>query len=284
MKVLVTGATGQLGHDVAAQFAASGHEVIAARRREVDISRRDQVLGAVGSVRPDVLVNCAAYTAVDACETDADRAYEVNAWAVRHLAEAAHRFDAHLCHVSTDYVFSGDKAEPYHEWDQPDPWSVYGASKLAGEKEAGSAATVVRTSWLCGRHGSNVVATVLRLAAEGGPLRFVSDQRGSPSFALDVAAVIERLCTDRWPGLYHVTNQGEASWYEFAQEIMAAAGHDPDRVEPITTAELDPPRLAPRPANSVLENRALVLAGLELLPDFRAPLKSLVAKLLSKSG
>lgn len=281
MKVLVTGAAGQLGQEVAARFSASGHEVVAVGRRDLDISRRDQVLGAVGSVRPDVLVNCAAYTAVDACESEAERAYEVNAWAVRHLAEATHRFDVHLCHVSTDYVFSGDKGEPYHEWDRPDPRSVYGASKLAGEQEVGAAATLVRTSWLCGRGGSNVVGTVLRLAAEGGPLRFVDDQRGSPSFAPDVAAVIERLCADRRPGLYHVTNQVDVSWYEFAREIMVAAGHDPDRVVPIKTAELDPPRAAPRPANSVLENRALALAGLDLSADFREPLRRLVGELAS---
>ena len=279
MRVLVTGAAGQLGHDVVAQFAASGHEVVATSRRNLDISQRDQVFDVVSSVQPDVLVNCAAYTAVDSCETDANRAYEANAWAVSHLAEAARRSGVHLCHISTDYVFSGDKGEPYHEWDRPDPRSVYGASKLAGEQEAGETATVVRTSWLCGRHGANVVATVLRLAAEGGPLRFVSDQRGSPSFAPDVAAVIERLCVDRSPGLYHVTNQGEVSWYEFAQEVMAAAGHEPDRVEPIRTVELDPPRAAPRPANSVLENRALGLAGLALPADFREPLNRLVAEL-----
>ena len=280
MRVLIAGASGQLGRDVAARFAAAGHDVIAAGRGELDICRRDQVLGAVGAVQPDVLVNCAAFTAVDACESDAGRAYGVNALGVRHLAEAARRFDVHLCHVSTDYVFSGDKPEPYHEWDRPDPRSVYGASKLAGEQEAGAAATVVRTSWLCGRHGSNIVGTVLRLAAEGGPLRFVADQRGSPSFAPDVAAVIEKLCADRRLGLYHVTNQGEASWYGFAREIMVAAGHDPDRVEPITTAELDPPRPAPRPANSVLENRALSLAGLEVPADFRTPLARLVSELL----
>ncbi len=279
MRALVTGAAGQLGQDVAARFAAAGHEVIAASRTELDISRRGQVLGAVGSVRPDVLVNCAAFAAVDACESDAEQAYGVNAWAVRHLAEATGRFDVHLCHVSTDYVFSGDKPEPYHEWDRPDPQSVYGASKLAGEQEAGAAATVVRTSWLCGRRGSNIVGTVLRLAAEGGALRFVNDQRGSPSFAPDVAAVIERLCADRRPGLYHVTNQGDVSWYGFAREIMVAAGHDPDRVEPITTAELDPPRPAPRPANSVLENRALGLAGLALPAEYREPLRRLVADL-----
>lgn len=280
MRVLIAGAGGQLGRDAAERFTASGHEVVAAGRRELDIARRDQVLGAIGSIRPDVVVNCAAFTAVDACETEVAQAYRVNALAVRHLAEAARRFGAHLCHVSTDYVFSGDKAEPYHEWDRPDPRSVYGASKLAGEQEAGEAATVVRTSWLCGRHGSNMVATVLRMASEGGPMRFVDDQRGSPSFTPDVAAVIERLCADRRSGLYHVTNQGEASWYEFAREIMAAAGHDPERVAPIATADLRPPRPAARPANSVLENRALALAGLDFPPEFRASLKRLVTVLL----
>ena len=280
MKVLVAGAAGQLGKDVVARFAASGHDVVAAVRSDLDVSLREQVLGAVGAVGPDVLVNCAAYTAVDDCETDPYRAYEVNAWAVRHLAEAARRFDVHLCHISTDYVFSGDKGEPYHEWDRPDARSVYGASKLAGEQEAGEGATLVRTSWLCGPSGTNVVGTVLRLAAEETPLRFVTDQRGSPSFTSDVAVVIERLCSERRPGLYHVTNQGEASWYEFAREIMVAAGYDPDRVVPITTAELDPPRAAPRPANSVLENRALSSSGLELPPDFRLPLKRLVAELV----
>ena len=190
MKALVTGAAGQLGADVADRLAASGHEVVAASRRDLDITRRDQVLGAVGAVRPDAVVNCAAYTAVDSCETDADRAFAVNALAVRHLAEAARRFDAHLCHLSTDYVFSGDKPEPYHEWDRPDPRSVYGASKLAGEQEAGEAATVVRTSWLCGRHGANMVGTVLRLAAEDAPMRFVTDQRGSPSFTPDALPAV----------------------------------------------------------------------------------------------
>ena len=280
MRVLVTGAGGQLGHDVAARFASSGHEVIAARRPRLDIARRDEVLGVVGAVRPEVVVNCAAYTAVDACESDPEGAYGVNALAVRHLAEAVRRFDAHLCHISTDYVFSGDKPEPYHEWDRPDPRSVYGASKLAGEHEAGPASTIVRTSWLCGGHGSNMVGTVLRLASDGGPMRFVDDQRGSPSFTPDVATVVEQLCADRRPGLFHVTNQGALSRYEFAREILAAAGHDPDRVAPVATADLHPPRPAVRPANSVLENRALALADLGRPGDYRAPLRRLVSELL----
>ncbi|WP_420638542.1 dTDP-4-dehydrorhamnose reductase [Candidatus Poriferisocius sp.] len=277
MRVLVTGAAGQLGREVVDRLTALGHEVTAAPRDTLDVGRRDHVLGAVGAIRPDVVVNGAAFTDVDGCESDADGAYRTNALAVRHLAEASRRFDAHLCHVSTDYVFSGDQAEPYHEWDRPDPRSVYGASKLAGEQEAGEAATVVRTSWLCGRHGPNMVRTVLRLAGEAGPLRFVDDQRGSPSFAADVAVVIEKLCADRRPGLYHVTNQGAATRNEFAREILRAAGGDPDRVQPITTADLDPPRPAVRPFNSVLENRALALAGLEQPGDYREALRRLVA-------
>ena len=280
MKVLVVGAGGQLGREVVARFAASGHEVIAVSRQECDISRREEVFSAIGGVRPDAVVNCAAYTAVDACEADAERAYAVNAQAVRHLAEAASRLGAHLCHISTDYVFSGDKGAPYHEWDRPDPRSVYGASKLAGEHEAGPISTVVRTSWLCSRHGSNMVSTVLRLASGGGPMRFVDDQRGSPSFAPDVAAVVEQLCADRRSGLYHVTNDGGVSRYEFAREIMTAAGHDPDRVAPIATADLHPPRPAVRPVNSVLENRALALAGLDSPGDYRASLRRLVSELL----
>ena len=279
MRVLVTGAAGQLGRDVAERFAASGHEVTAVGRVELDVTRRDQVLGAVGSVRPDVVVNCAAMTAVDGCETDAERAFRINAMAVRYLFEAASRFAAHLCHVSTDYVFSGDKPEPYHEWDPTGPLSVYGASKLAGEGEAGEGATIVRTSWLCGRHGSNTVSTVLRLAAEGRPMRFVDDHRGSPSFTPDVAAVIERLCVDRRPGLFHVANQGGVSRYEFVREILLAAGQDPGLVTPIATAELDLPRPAVRPANSELENRALGMAGLDCPPPFQGSLRRLVADL-----
>ena len=280
VRVLITGAAGQLGRDVASRFATSGHDVVAASRQDLDICRRDQVLGVVGAVEPDTVVNCAAFTEVDACEADAAGAYAVNAFAVRHLAEAVRRFDAHLCHISTDYVFSGDKADPYHEWDRPNPRSVYGASKLAGEQEAGESATVVRTSWLSGRHGSNMVGTVLRLAAEGRSMRFVNDQRGSPSFTPDVAAVVEKLCTDRRPGLYHVTNQGEATWYEFAREVMVAAGRDPDQVEPVATRDLKPPRPAFRPANSVLENRALALAGIDQPADYREPLSRLVNELM----
>jgi dTDP-4-dehydrorhamnose reductase len=157
---------------------------------------------------------------------------------------------------------------------------VYGRSKLAGEREVGADATVVRTSWVCGLHGNNMVKTILRIAAQNDRLRFVDDQRGHPSFTEDIADGLYRLVVDRRPGLHHVTNQGAVSWYEFAREVLRAAGHDPGRVDPITTAELDPPRPAPRPANSVLDNAALRLAGLPLLADFREPLDRLVRQLV----
>ena len=275
MRVLVTGAGGQVGSELVQAFA--DHDVVGADRATLDVTSRDDVLGVVTSWRPDAIVNAAAWTAVDACESDPDRAFRDNALAVRHLAEAARRVDAHLCQISTDYVFDGSLDRPYTEWDRPDPQSVYGRSKLAGEQEAGADALVVRTAWVCGRVGPNMVKTILRLAAEHDTLRFVDDQRGHPTFADDLARTIRRLVVDRRRGVVHVTNQGAVSWFEFAREVMLAAGHDPDRVQPITTAEM--PRPAPRPANSVLDNAVLRLSGLDLLDDFRVPLSRLVGQL-----
>jgi dTDP-4-dehydrorhamnose reductase len=279
VQLLVTGAGGQLGHDVVAAF--SGHDVVGLTHAHLDVTDRDAVLQAITTFRPHAVVHCAAWTAVDACEADPDRAYAANALAVRHVAEGARRVGAHVCHISTDYVFDGTKPAPYHEWDTPAPRSVYGASKLAGERELDADATIVRTSWVCGEHGANMVKTILRLAAERDQLSFVDDQRGHPTFTEDLATAVRRLVVDRRPGMYHVTNQGAVSWFEFAQAVLAAAGLDPARVRPIATAELDPPRPAPRPANSVLDNAALRLSGLALLPDFHEPLVRLVKTLTS---
>jgi dTDP-4-dehydrorhamnose reductase len=280
VRVFVTGAGGQIGYEVAARFGSQPqHDVIAADHAALDVGDRDAVMQAITSAAPDAVVHCAAWTAVDACESDSDRAYRVNALGTRYVADAARRVGAHLVALSTDYVFDGSKSEPYVEWDAPNPQSVYGRSKLAAEIEAGPEATVVRTSWVCGEHGSNMVKTILRLAGEHDTLAFVDDQRAHPSFADDLALTISRLVLDRTPGLFHVTNQGAVSWYEFAVAVLASAGHDPARVRPITTAELTPPRPAPRPANSVLDNAALRLGGIPLLPDFREPLARLVARL-----
>jgi dTDP-4-dehydrorhamnose reductase len=281
VKVLITGGGGQLGRDLQIHCEAQGDEVVAATRDALDVSDRDAVYQAITGVRPDVVVHAGAYTAVDACEGDPDTAFRVNALGTRWVADAGRRAGAHVCYLSTDYVFDGTKDGPYVEWDRPDPQSVYGASKLGGEHEVAAhapGASVVRTSWVCGEHGGNMVKTVLRLA-DRPELAFVDDQRGHPSFTADLAVGIRRLVAARVPGLFHLTNQGEASWYEFVQAILASAGHDPAKVRPIKTADLDPPRPAPRPANSVLDNAALRLAGFPLLPHYRESLDRLVATL-----
>jgi dTDP-4-dehydrorhamnose reductase len=286
MRLFVTGSGGQLGHDLALYATARGDDVVAADRALVDVTDRDAVLGAITSFRPDAVVNCAAWTAVDACESDSERAFVNNGLAVRWIAEACDRVGAHLVHMSTDYVFDGTLDRPYHEWDVTDPQSVYGTSKLAGEHEAlalGASAAVVRTSWVCGEHGANMVKTIMRLASDSddtpGRLAFVDDQRGHPTFTADLAPVLRRLAVDRRSGVHHITNQGAVSWFQFAQAVVSVMGRNPDLVRPIATAELDPPRPAPRPANSVLDNAVLRSAGIALLRDFREPLAELVAAL-----
>lgn len=284
MRVLVTGAGGQLGLDLGRVCGEAGDEVHALDHRALDICSRSDVLGAVTALRPDVVVNCAAWTAVDACEGDPDRALAANTTAVRWLAEACHRAGSHLVQISTDYVFDGTLDRPYHEWDAPDPRSVYGLTKLLGEREAlvlGPSATVVRTSWVCGAHGSNMVKTIVRLAGERPELAFVDDQRGHPTFTHDLAVVLRRLALDRLSGVVHATNQTACSWYQFARLVVEAMGKDPAMVRPIGTAELQPPRPAPRPANSVLDNAVLRAAGYPAMRDFREPLAETVALLLA---
>jgi dTDP-4-dehydrorhamnose reductase len=281
VRVLITGAGGQLGHDVRLHCEAMGDEVVAATHAALDVAQRDAVYQAVLSVRPDVVVHAGAWTAVDACEGDPERAFRVNALGTRWVADASRRAGAHLCYLSTDYVFDGTKAGPYVEWDATGPQSVYGASKLGGEHEVvehAPGACTVRTSWVCGEHGHNMVKTVLGLA-DRPELAFVDDQRGCPSFTADLAVTIRALAAARLPGVFHVTNQGVASWYGFVRDILTALGRDAGKVRPIATADLDPPRPAPRPANSVLDNAALRSAGFPLLPDYRESLGHLVKQL-----
>ena len=282
MRVLVTGAGGQLGRDTVLACEAAGDDVFGFDRAGLDVTDRDAVLGAVTSLRPDAVIHCAAWTAVDACESDVDRAFVANALAVRWVAEGCARVGSHLVSISTDYVFDGTKVGPYHEWDVTNPTSVYGASKLAGEREAlvlGGSAAVARTSWVCGEFGSNMVKTIMRLAAERDSLAFVADQIGHPSMCADLAPMLRRLAIDRRSGVHHVTNQGAVSWFEFAQAVVSAMGKSPSMVSPITTAELQPPRPAKRPANSVLGNAVLRAGGISLLPDFRESLQKLVTRL-----
>jgi len=282
MKLMVTGANGQLGRELVELCARRGDEVVGLDVDSLDITNRGAVHAVVAEIAPDIVVNCAAFTAVDACEANEDLALEVNAHAVRWIAEAVDAVGVHLVHVSTDYVFDGTLDRPYVESDPPNPQSAYGRTKLAGEREAlalGPAATVVRTSWVCGFHGNNMVKTVLRLVGENSPLSFVDDQVGHPTFTSDLAPALLLLAQDRRAGLFHVTNQGAVSWYGFVGAILDVLGHDATEVRPIATADLDPPRPAPRPANSVLENRAWREAGYPPLRDFREPLRELVVQL-----
>lgn len=277
MRVLITGAGGQLGHELLRAFA--DHDVVGAHRSTLDIADRATTLAAVTGFAPDAIVNAAAFTAVDACETEVERAYAVNAIGTRNVAEAARRVGAHLVHVSTDYVFDGTKSGPYIETDEPNPRSVYGQTKLGGERVLDEGSTVVRTSWLCGRHGPNMVKTILRLAGSEPTLRFVDDQVGHPTIAADLARVVADLVEAGHTGIFHATNQGAVSWYEFARSVLRAAGHDPDRVQPCKTHDLVPPRPAARPANSVLSNERLRSVGVEPAPDFRESLPILLADL-----
>ncbi len=278
MKVLVTGAGGQVGREMVEALAPL--EVVACTHADLDAGDREAALAVITSERPDAIVHCASWTAVDACESDPDHAYRDNAMANRNVMEAARRVDAYVVALSTDYVFDGEKDDAYHEWDTPNPMSVYGASKLAGEFEIDPDCAVVRTSWVCGKYGSNAVKTILRLGEQKGAMRFVTDQRGSPTIVSDLVVALRSFVVDRLPGTWHVTNQGALTWYEFARVVLTAAGHDPGRVEAIKTADLDPPRAAVRPANSELDNRALRLAGRPLLPNYRESLDRLVAELM----
>jgi dTDP-4-dehydrorhamnose reductase len=281
MRVLVTGAAGQLGREVVELCSAAGDEVVATDRSNLDVSDRDQVLQVVAAAAPQVIVHAGAWTNVDGCETDPDRAYAVNALGTRHVAEAARMAGARVCYVSTDYVFDGTGSRPYREWDATNPLSVYGRSKLAGEAVLGPDDTVVRTSWLCGRYGTNFVRTILGRAAKDQPLEVVDDQHGCPTFADDLAAMIRALVVARRPGVFHVTNQGPTTWYRFARDAVEAAGLDVALITPIPTAEMQPPRPAPRPAFSVLDNAALRLSGVPLLADHHEPLERLAKELVA---
>jgi dTDP-4-dehydrorhamnose reductase len=306
-RVLVTGANGQLGRDVrdvlaglvpvggvpTAELTGSllppvapgAFEVLATDIDTLDLVDRSAVRDAVEGFRPELVLHGGAFTAVDACESDPDTAFAVNAMGTRHMAEAAAAVGAHLVYVSTDYVFDGSSDGPYLEWDPPAPSSVYGRSKLGGELEvraiAGAAGTVVRTAWVSGAHGANMVKTARRLAASPeATLRFVADQHGCPTFTADLARAVVRLGVDRRPGTFHVTNQGETTWYGFVRAVLRASGHDAERVQPITSSDLDPERYpAPRPANSRLDNAALRLSGLPPMPPWEDALVRLVTAL-----
>lgn len=285
MRVLITGGAGQLGTELAGVCSAANDEVLLAGREILDIASRDQTLQVVEAFGPDVVMHCAAWTDVDGCERDPDRAYGVNALGSRNVAEsvALRRGRTRLVSVSTDYVFNGvgggaHGGVPYTEWDEPGPLSMYGRSKLAGEREIiailGPDAAIVRTSWVCGRFGKNFVKTMhgLATAHPSNPVTVVNDQVGCPTFTGDLARHLRMLAVGRYPGTFHVSNQGALSWCDFARAIFTGSGCDPERVIPIPSSELQPPRPAPRPSFSVLDNAALRGLGLKAMPSWEQAL------------
>jgi dTDP-4-dehydrorhamnose reductase len=255
MRLLITGAAGMLGQDLAAAATAAGIETLTLSRAELDITDSTAVDEAVSRARADVVVNCAAWTDVDGAESQEPDALAVNGAGAGNVARAAAGTDAWTIQISSDYVFDGTKREPYVESDPTNPASAYGRSKLAGEQEVARAAprahTIVRSSWLFGAGGPCFPATILRLAAERDELNVVDDQVGCPTFTGHLAGALVELATGEaaGDGTIHVAGAGSCSWYEFARRIVELAGLDCD-VRPCTTAEM--PRPAPRPAYSVL--------------------------------
>jgi dTDP-4-dehydrorhamnose reductase len=267
---MVLGASGMLGTDLCALLDSRGVAVSAPGRTELDLLDADAVLDAVAG--HDVVVNCAAWTAVDDAETHEAEAFDVNAVVPQLLAAAVERHGSRLVQVSTDYVFDGSASSPYDEETPLAPRSAYGRTKGAGEWAVRALAPerslVVRTAWLYGAHGSCFPKTIARLAAERGSLSVVDDQVGQPTWTADVARVIVDLVAAGAPaGVYHATSSGSTSWCGFAREVVAAAGLDPSIVSPTTTEAF--PRPAPRPAYSVLGHRRLHEAGVEPIADWQ---------------
>lgn len=256
--VLLIGAKGMLGHELAHRLKSRAHTAGLGRVTcwdvdELDISQRDDVLAKIGALKPNVVINSAAYTDVDGCESNEAKALAVNGDGPGYLAEACKACGALLVHVSTDFVFDGAARQPYRPVDTPHPLSAYGRSKLAGERaitESGADHLIVRTSWLFGPHGKNFVAAILARAESGESLRVVDDQTGRPTFAGDLADALLRLAERGARGILHFANSGSCSWHAFAMRIVALAGCEVP-VAAINSSELGRP--AKRPAYSVLD-------------------------------
>jgi len=282
-RIVLTGGRGRLGQVASVGLAAAGWDVVALGRDELDVTDRAAVRATVAALRPASVLNLAAWTDVARCERDPASAHRVNVLGVRHVAEACRAVGAHLCHLSSDYVFGGEgRQHPYAEDDPVDPLSVYGRTKRAGELEVGDGATCVRTAWLSGTRGRNVVRAVLDQASDPRrELRFADDQRGSPTVGDDLVAVLAVLLAERAPGLFHVTNQGSASWFEIARHVLAATGQDPSRVMPVPGEAVEPVTAGLRPRYSVLENAALRAAGIALLPRWEDAFAALAGRIMA---
>jgi dTDP-4-dehydrorhamnose reductase len=277
VKVLVTGAGGQLGHDLLDAFA--GDDVVGLTRQQLDVSVEADVVAAVRDHAADVVVHAAAYTKVDACEAEPELCWKVNALGPWWVARACELAGAAMVYLSSDYVFDGRAGRPYTEFDPVNPQSAYGRGKEAGERLVRQTLAehyVVRTSWVLGTHGGNFVRTMLRLARQREAVSVVDDQTGSPTFTFDLAPAIRRLAVTGRYGTYHLTNRGHCTWFELARATFQEARLDVE-LTPTDTASFGAP--APRPAFSVLDNLMARMTGLDPLPEWQSSLPRLVGEL-----
>lgn len=277
--LLVTGAGGQLGQE----FVHMNHDdiqIIGKNRSELDITDYKSCQAVCGTFKPNIIVHAAAYTAVDQAESEPEAAWAVNVEGTRNMAKAAEAVGSKFCYISTDYVFDGQGKEPYSEYHPTAPQSVYGITKLEGERkslEFSSKCFIVRTSWVYGKYGQNFVQTMLQLAQSKKELQVVSDQIGSPTYTYDLAKFIIDLVQSEKYGIYHASNTGTCSWYEFAKAIFEEAGVGPITVHPCSTEQF--PRPAPRPAYSVLGQQALIKAGFKPLRPWKEALRDYLSNL-----
>lgn len=274
MKVLVFGSNGQLGKEITKQFKGK-YELILQDMPSLDIINYQSVKDLIDDTHPAVVINAAAYTNVEKAEGDEETAFRVNALGAQNIALASRKSCAKLVHISTDYVFDGAKKIAYEEFNLPNPLSVYGKSKLWGEKlveQVGGEYFILRTSWLYG-DGQNFVRTMLKLAEQRDHLTVVADQHGTPTYTKDLVWVIDRLIQTEFYGLYHASNQGSCTWWDFAQKIFELAGKSV-KVEPVGTAEY--PQKAKRPKNSVMENKMLKLRGMDVMRPWEHALQDYI--------
>ena len=281
MKVLITGGNGQLGRALSAT-APAGAEITSHHSDALDITHGESVRAVVGQLRPDLILNAAAYTAVDKAEADEAAALAVNATAVGLLADAARDVGARFVHVSTDFVFDGTSGIPYAPDATPSPLGAYGRTKLAGERAAGTDALIVRTAWVYAPTGGNFVRTMLRVMAERPEVRVVADQIGTPTYAPGLAAALWSMADKRVTGIHHYTDAGVASWYDFAvaiQEEALAAGLLDKAVPVIPIATADYPTPARRPPHSVLDKASTFAALGGPTPHWRDNLRVMIAEI-----
>ncbi len=272
MNVLIIGSEGMLGHDLV-DILSVENEISTTTIDTLDITDINKTIKTVKEINPDVVVHAAAFTDVNGSESNRDIAYKVNVLGTRNVAVACSQVDSALVYICTDYVFDGTKGSPYYEYDQTNPLSVYGKTKYLGEvyiRDILDKFYIVRTAWLYGFHGPNFVTTMLNLAKTNDSISVVNDQIGSPTYTVDLATAISQLIKKPAYGIYHVTNSGNCSWYEYAREIFEIAGIDIE-VKPVTTEEFPSP--APRPKYSVLENYNWKMEGFPKIRSYKEALR-----------